>query len=62
MRIVLNLDLATEAFAADARDEMTALLERVGELVAECQSTGEDVAADLFDSDSDRVGHIRVTA
>jgi hypothetical protein len=61
MTITFTLDTATEAFSVDYAAEVTAIVERVGELVLEMAREGEDITADLFDTDGDKVGTIRIT-
>jgi hypothetical protein len=61
MTITFTLYTATEAFSADYAAEVTAIVERVGELVLEMAREGEDITADLFDTDGDKVGTIRIT-
>jgi hypothetical protein len=63
MRITITLDHGTEAFSLDAAGEVTAMLERVGELILERMEAAQDTppeSVNLFDTDSDTIGQVRL--
>ena len=60
MRIRITLDTDSEALNIDPADELAAIVERVVELVAEHRDHGDTISAELFDSDSKRVGDLTI--